>query len=550
MRFASLLACLLLSSCATGKVVKLVMSGDETSLRSRPEGSQPSSPGAPPLMLLALDGIERDLLYSMLKQRELPNLALLLGPDPYLDDSMLSTLPSTTMPAWVTTLTGVGPAEHGVTGNEYFIRETQTFACPAPVSFNSMEPTLAIFTDRYLDKLVEVPTVYERMRKQDPDVLIWVAMNHLFRGADKLLMAKRTLLVKALMGMVVLPSSKTKASRNVFEALDVAAIDAVVDHLGADTLPDVLTVYLSGTDLYAHIAHEGPDDARRAYLREVVDPALGKLVKRLRERGVLERQWTMVIADHGHTEVVHDEPHALGTQDAPVELLKAAGFRVRPFKQEVAKDDPYSAVLAYGGAMAYVYLADRSQCVGEKDVCFWKAVPRYKEDVLAAAEAFHKNNADGSLAPKLKGALDMILTRKPKPFADVDVPFEVYIGDGRTMSIEDYLKEHPHPTYVALAERMKDLAVGSHGERAGDILLLAHNGNREQPQQRFYFASEYRSWHGSPSKADSEIPLIVANHHHRSAKIGAWVRSVLGARPSQQKITDLMLGIRAGAAGR
>lgn len=46
---------------------------------------------------------------------------------------------------------------------------------------------------------------------------------------------------------------------------------------------------------------------------------------------------------------------------------------------------------------------------------------------------------------------------------------------------------------------------------------------------------------------DSEFPLIVANHRHRSAKVRAWVRGVLGERPSQQKVSDLMLGIRAGA---
>ena len=49
----------------------------------------------------------------------------------------------------------------------------------------------------------------------------------------------------------------------------------------------MLTVYLSGTDLYAHIAKEGPDAARSSYLEEIVDPALAKLVdvrRRKREK--------------------------------------------------------------------------------------------------------------------------------------------------------------------------------------------------------------------------------------------------------------------------
>ncbi len=533
-------------ACA-GKTAELAALGNSEHLRTRPANANQSSGHGAPLILLALDGVSRDLLYEMVRGNQLPNLSTLIGNDAYFDDSMLATLPTTTMPAWVTTMTGVGPAEHGVTGNEYFVRESQTFACPAPVSFQSMEPTLSIYTDHYLDKLVEVPTVYERMRAKDPDVLIWVSMNHLFRGADKLLLADRKLIAKALLGLIDVPKSKTKVSRKVYAALDSAAVDSIVKHLDTKTLPDVMTVYLSGTDLYAHVAEEGPDIARREYLRDIVDPELGKLVEKLRARNMLDNMWTMVVADHGHTAVVYDKPHALGTGDGPAAVLRAAGFRVRPFKQSVAASDPFSAVLAYGGAMAYVYVADRSQCAGAKDVCPWKLPPRYEEDVLAAAEAFYRSNLDGSSVPQLAGSLDMILTRKPRPYAQVDLPFEVYIGDGKTVPIDEYLRAHPHPSYVTLAERMRELAVGVHGERAGDILLIAHNGDRDDRANRFYFASEYRSWHGSPSRDDSEIPLIIGHRRHSRAEIGAWAKRVLGSQPTQRKVTDLMLGIRAGA---
>jgi len=73
------------------------------------------------------------------------------------------------------------------------------------------------------------------------------------------------------------------------------------------------------------------------------------------------------------------------------------------------------------------------------------------------------------------------------------------------------------------------LAVGPLGERAGDILLLAHNGDRDRPEDRYYFAEPYRSWHGSPSKLDSEIPLIVAHPARSDRAIGRLVRSALGA---------------------
>lgn len=130
---------------------------------------------------------------------------------------------------------------------------------------------------------------------------------------------------------------------------------------------------------------------------------------------------------------------------------------------------------------------------------------------------------------------------------DVDLPYEVYVGQGKTMPIDAYLEKHPHPTYVALATRMYDLAVGVHGERAGDLVLLAHNGDRKDPADRYYFAAPYRSWHGSPSRDDSELPFIVAHPQERTSAIRARVRRVLGERPLQQKVADVMVELRRTA---
>jgi hypothetical protein len=107
-----------------------------------------------------------------------------------------------------------------------------------------------------------------------------------------------------------------------------------------------------------------------------------------------------------------------------------------------------------------------------------------------------------------------------------------------------YLEQHPHPTYIEAEGRMRDLAAGLRGERAGDIMLLAHNGDRDIPDERYYFASPYRSWHGSPSRQDSEIPLIVANPRYTTPQIRERVKLLLGNLPRQQKITDLLLDLR------
>ena len=84
----------------------------------------------------------------------------------------MTTLPSSTMAAWVTAFTGVAPAEHGVTGNEFFVRERRALACPAPVSFRRLDTDTRDLSPIAIDKLVDAPTVYERLRARRPDILI------------------------------------------------------------------------------------------------------------------------------------------------------------------------------------------------------------------------------------------------------------------------------------------------------------------------------------------------------------------------------------------
>jgi hypothetical protein len=553
-----------MSCMTTVKTAQLVLTDTERTIRDRDEDAPKSSPKNAPILLLAFDGVNRDLLYDMLEKGELPKLTDLLSgegkkfPHAYFDPTLLSTMPSSTMAAWTTAMTGVPPAVHGVAGNEFFIREELRLGSPAPVSFADSKPTIEIYTDGYLNKLVKAPTVYERMRTREPNIAIWVALHQLYSGADRLLFATNTVMVRALEEGLVKVTKETaktatlrdddKPDRSVFAMLDEDVIDEVVDALDDedDPLPDVLTVYLTGTDLYAHVAEEGPDQARRAYLHEVADPALGKLSAKLRERDALGDRWVVLTSDHGHTPVRHDERHALYTEgpDSPARLIAKAGYRLRPFAEKVDKDTSFDAVLAEGGATSFIYLADRTTCSEPKRVCDWKKPPRYREDVLPLADAIFRNNSEGKLVPALKGTLDLVLTREPKPYAEDDLPFQVYVGDGRTMPLGAYLEQHPHPTYVETEARLRDLAVGLRGERAGDVMLLAHNGDRDIPDERYYFASPYRSWHGSPSRQDSEIPLIVANPRYTHEQISERVKRVLGYAPRQQKVTDLLLDLR------
>ena len=194
-----------LASCAVfGKVTQVVTQGEARWLRARPANDPPNSPSKPALLILAIDGIGRDLLYSMLRAGELPELGALLGqegssfPHAYFADDLLTTVPSTTGVAWATIFTGVPPAQHGFTGNEFFVRETREFAAPIPVSVHATADALSVFTEGYANRFLSAPTIYETMRKRDPSIAIWVSMSQFYAGADRLLMTRTSVIADAL----------------------------------------------------------------------------------------------------------------------------------------------------------------------------------------------------------------------------------------------------------------------------------------------------------------------------------------------------------------
>ncbi|MFO0616841.1 MAG: alkaline phosphatase family protein [Polyangiaceae bacterium] len=220
--FAAITVALALALWGCATQAKFLFGGDSRELRARPPGAPPSSPAHARVLVVALDGVDRALLYEMLRAGELPAFARLLGgqrgrafPSAYFSDRLVSTLPSSTIAAWVTAFTGVGPAQHGVTGNGFFVREERSFKAPAPASFADDAAVLSNYTEHYLDRMALAPSVYERMRASDPDVLAWVAMQHFHRGADRLLLTKPTPLARSAACLGKRPSRRcSRAARS------------------------------------------------------------------------------------------------------------------------------------------------------------------------------------------------------------------------------------------------------------------------------------------------------------------------------------------------
>ena len=554
-RFAPALALLAACSLASQskEVAELAIEGQSRDLGEKEARRTAATERRPDLLVIGIDGVDRDLLYRMLRAGELPGLARLLGgrgasfPHAHFDDRVLTTLPSNTFTAWAALFTGRPPAENGIPSNEFFIRAKGQFAAPGPVSFTDTTPSMKSYTGDYADDLLTAPTIYQQIRARDPGVRIWVSMSHFHRGANRLLTARRTLLADAF--RVFLDNTVTgkddKGRMAVYANIDrevLATLTSAIDDVDEDEpLPDVLTLYLAGTDLFAHVAEAGPDRARRRYLIEVVDPGLRKLHAALARRGGLANRYVMVVSDHGHTPVENDDRHALGSRhdgEGPRDVLQAAGFRVRPAEWKVNEDD-FQSVIAYGGAMAFVYLADRSTCADEGSSCDFRRPPRWREDVLPVAEAFLRSSRGAGPVPALRGTVDMVMVRRGS-----EGPFQIYLGDGEVEDIDRHLARAPHAGYVQVSRRLRQLAVGPEGDRAGDILLLARGGAERDIRDRYYFSHSYRSWHGSPSRRDSEIPFILAHPGKSRRELATAAGRALGDAPDIERVGRLLVDLR------
>jgi hypothetical protein len=495
------------------------------------------------VLLFALDGVGDDTLRDLVARGRMPALAALLGgagdgdiyPNAYAVPDALSIIPSTTMAAWTSIFTGHAVAATGVSGNEWYSREEQKFYAPGPVSVPETDHLLQSYTEGLLDGQIRVPTLFERA-----DVRTHVALLPIRRGADVQTVPTASDVASAFGRTAAGVVDDDPVDRELYRTLEETTVEQLLDAFETYGIPDLQVVYFPGIDLYAHVA-EPPRPELERYLEEITDPAIGRIVDAYRTAGLLERTFVVFTSDHGHTPVLKDDAHALGADDenGPPALLEYAGFRPRATELDPDADD-YQAVVAYQGAIAYVYLADRSTCEQPGTTCSWMLPPRFDADVLHVVRAFDAANQTGTGLPALYRTLDLILAREPTLVGEDALPFRVWNGD-ELISVGDYLAATPRPDLPDFEARLLALATGPYGHRAGDVLLLAKSGMNRPIDERYYFSKRYTSWHGSPEWQDSRIPILVASAGHSGNELQQRVRGVLSEPPSQLDVTPIVL---------
>lgn len=503
--------------------------------------------GGTRVLIFALDGVGRGDFLRAVRSGRMPHVAELLGSyeggdrfaNAYAAPKVMSVLPSSTSAAWTSVFSGHPPAETGIPGNEWFDRAEMRFYAPSPVTTERRYQVLRMYNEDVLGDLLAVPTLYERA-----DLRAHVSLSRVYRGADMLNVPEvepfGSIFNAALRNFFGADSSRHRLYARVDE-VSIKSLDESLDRYG---FADLQTVYLPGSDLFTHIAAT-PIESQQHYLQEVTDPAVGAVLKRYRDKGLLNRTYVLFISDHGQTPVANEDRNSLWREgeDEPPTLLEKAGFRVRPWGLKTDRgDEDYQAVLAFQGGTAFVYLADRSTCPDPGMRCDWTRPPRMEEDVMPVVRAFEAANRTGVYVRELQDSLDLILAREgaaPGPNAP---PFQVFDGT-RLIPIEQYLAGTPRPDLPALRRRLNDLSVGPYGYRAGDLLLLSKMSLDEPESERTYFGRGYHTWHGSANRSDSETVFVLSNPCTTGASLQSLVSHAVSLRSSQMAVTPLVLSL-------
>lgn len=455
----------------------------------------------------------------------------------YAASNAMSVLPSSTIADWAAIFTGTGPASNGVPGDEWFIRETGQFLAPVPVSVKDLEDNTKVVTDGLVGKELKVPTLFELL-----GVAANVSMLSVHRGATYYTTVAPTALLDLFGSLVKGTITGEDPKKSLSAALDRDSTEKLMAAIEEHGIPDLQVVYWPGIDIFTH-ASANPLESQRRYLSDVTDALVGEVLDEYKRKGALDQTYVIFISDHAHIPTLNDESHELGTDEesSPFAAIAQAHFRVRkPSLVGSDKEKDFQAVLAYQGFIAYVYLADRSTCPDEGDVCEWRKPPRFKQDVMPVLRSLYQSSKFGHPVARLKGTMDLIFSRQPAALGEDARPYEVF--DGRSLvPIRDYLKRHPRRDLVDLDQRMKWLSAGRFGNRAGDILLLSKACTNLPIEDRYFFAEiTHYSWHGSACEQDGHIPFILAQVNGSGGQMRSIMSRFGGASPSERQLTPLV----------
>lgn len=350
-------------------------------LPHKPPARGVHGPTYPKVFVIILDALKRGTLMESLDH--LPSFkGIIEGKDvdyPYIYfENVLCSIPSSSMPSNATLLTGVYPLRHGIPSTVWFDREKRKI-----VTLTSF------FQRRVIDflKQTETDTIFDYARRSGRTTM--AVATQVAKGVESSNWIKQSVHLWGQAFCLNLFRDGNPIPDGAH--LDSGTTDGLIDgHLYSFTdglkgmlrakgdIPDITVVHYVGLDIFTHYPRRfmvkerwTVDQIQRWYLKEVLDPEIGKIQSFLEKNRLFKNTVFFFAADHGQTKITKHIDERRFVEGFP------KNFKIMGRRCSVKKAD---VVVMPGAGTKAIYVKNRLRTD-------WMAPPRLLEDVKPVVDA-------------------------------------------------------------------------------------------------------------------------------------------------------------------
>lgn len=338
----------------------------------------------PKLIIVIMDALKRKTLMESIDA--LPNLKAIVKGDsgtyPYIYfENVLGSIPSSSKPSNTTLLTGVYPYRHGVPSTIWFDREAKKV-----VTLNSLSQRRTV---NILEK-TKTDTIFDYGRRSEKTMM--AVGTQVAKGVDSRDWIKQSVhlwgqafCINVLLNLNPIPDGAhldRGTTKGLFKGYWYSLADGLEGKLKTEgSIPDLVVVHYVGMDIFSHYPRQfmvknnwSVDKIQKWYLKEVLDPEMGKITGLLKKYGIFENTVFFFVTDHGQTRVIRH----IVEQDLTKRL--AASFKVMGRRYSAKEAE---VAIMPGASTKAIYIKNRINAD-------WMAPPRLIEDVKPMVDALIK----------------------------------------------------------------------------------------------------------------------------------------------------------------